>query len=58
MVDMARKECAGNYQIGIWHVEHIGRKWRALATGALGESVLWFASLRAAHKQLTGEENH
>ncbi|AFU87886.1 hypothetical protein CcrColossus_gp016 [Caulobacter phage CcrColossus] len=58
-MNMARKEQAGSYQIGIWGVERIGRGvWEARANGpgTLGDgSPQTFPSLGAAHLALTGE---
>ncbi len=55
-MNMARKEAAGIYQIGIWTVERRARrKWIAEAECILGRSTIEFTSLDAAHLQLTGE---
>ena len=53
-----RKECAGEYQIGIWCVRKEGRVWiaRASGPGTLGDgSPQLFVTLGAAHLALTGE---
>lgn len=58
MANMARKNAAGDYQIGIWNVMRDGRRWRAQAVGpgTLGDgSPHYFPTLAAAHLQLTGE---
>ena len=55
MVDMARREGPGEYQIGVYTVTRRGRRWEAWATGALGEYRKDFPSLAAAHLVLTGE---
>jgi hypothetical protein len=55
---MARKETAGEYQIGIWNVRREGRVWIAVATGpgTIGDgSPQRFPTLAAAHLALTGE---
>lgn len=60
MANMARKEHAGNYQIGIYSVERVGRrKWEAHAggPGTIGDGYIGtFPTLRAAHRQITGED--
>lgn len=54
-MNMARKDRAGLYQIGIWTVERRGRRWFAESECILGRTVLRFDTLEAAHIQLTGE---
>ncbi|AXQ68557.1 hypothetical protein HOU00_gp119 [Caulobacter phage CcrPW] len=58
-MNMARKEHAGSYQIGIWGVERIRRGvWEARANGpgTLGDgSPHTYPTLDAAHLALTGE---
>lgn len=57
---MARKEQAGEYQIGIWNVSRQGRRdWLAVATGpgTIGDgSPQHFPTLRAAYRAITGED--
>lgn len=59
MANMARKESAGDYQIGIYNVRRLARgRWeaRAVGKGTIGDGLIGeFPTLRAAHLQLTGE---
>lgn len=55
---MMRKECAGEYQIGIWRIVRRGRGWLATASGpgTIGDgSPQRFPTLRASYLALTGE---
>lgn len=55
---MLRKECAGDYQIGIWSVRREGARWLAQATGpgTIGDgSPHYYPTLSAAYEAFTGE---
>lgn len=55
---MLRKQRAGEYQIGIYAVTRLGRKWesRAVGPGTIGDgSPRTHPTLRAAYLELTGE---
>jgi hypothetical protein len=55
---MARKITKGEYQIGIYHIQKIGRKWVSKATGpgTIGDgSPREHTSFRAAYEAITGE---
>lgn len=58
-MSVMRKIGRGEYQIGIYHVQRIGRKWRSAATGpgTIGDgSPRDHKSLRAAYHSITGED--
>jgi hypothetical protein len=58
MANMARKNGVGDYQIGQWAVLRFGRSWIASAPGIRDTIQRSFPSLRAAHRELTGEDMH
>lgn len=55
-MSMARKDVAGEYQIGIYTVTRLARnRWEAWSTCILGEYRQEFSTLAAAYLHLTGE---